>query len=260
VSAIDECTICYDGSIIEQDFRSVDLANGYTCSNFEIAAGIIDETDERCQSYYHLIGMVKCGCPIPNDDPTGDELCNLCIDGSMPNEDAVFDETRLGSYEAGVFTCGDAYHYLSHFEVDDNVCLRYQEQGVARCGCADLLPSDFPSSSPTDFPSSSPTRVDEKAPDCEALKQGQFPEMTDGEFVASTEFGYYMNLFLGDGFTVEGIAIPLQDALDRIMSVAAVGCDGTTRSRRRLEVERTLGDVIIHYVEFSGLEAGEGSK
>lgn len=249
--------MCHNGEPIPSEFNSVVLdADGNTCLQYQTAGLAVDATDEKCESYYQLLGKTRCGCLRPEDAPGSDEFCHLCKNRAVPPENNVIDMTQLGRWDAGSITCREARDYLVNFSVSTSTCDKFQTIGFQDCGCTDRLPTTSPIGSPTTSPS--PTVSPSRRPsysfadpdDCDALKNGRFP-MVDSDHLGSTDVTYTMSLKLADGYSFDDVASKLQDRMDIIVSLAAnEACNG---SRRRMEVRRVLGDVFIHYVDFERL-------
>lgn len=248
------CSICYDGSTIRSQYANLVLdsdANGeYTCQHYATASLAIDETDVKCESYYRLIGKARCGCPRPPLAPSVDEMCHFCINRALPPDNNVIDIQKLGNWQAGGITCLEARDYLINFLVSEDSCQTFQQIGVQDCGCTDLLP--------TPSPTTSPTFVDEVKIDCDALAKGIFPTI-DSDYVSSTDITYSMELQLAEGYSFDDVASPLQDQMDIIVSLD-VNDHCSSSSVRRLEIERKLENMIIHYVDFENLTDGGGGK
>jgi hypothetical protein len=170
---------------------------------------------------------------------------------SSPSADNnVIDILKLGNWQAGGITCLEARDYLINFLVSEDSCQTFQQIGVHDCGCTDLLP--------TPSPTTSPTFVDEVKIDCEALAKGIFPTI-DSDYVSSTDITYSMELQLAEGYSFDDVASPLQDQMDIIVSLD-VNDHCSSSSVRRLEIERKLENMIIHYVDFENLTDGGGGK
>lgn len=252
-SALQYCTLCHNGEDIPEEFEDLILDNeGDTCKKYETIATWLDATDEKCASYYQLIGFTRCGCERPNVTPRPEKVCNLCKNGGSPSQNSVIDLTQLGQWDAGNIECNEAQTYLDNFSMSPSSCAKFQSVGFKDCGCTPPASPTPPPRSPTDSPSSKPSYAFQNT-DCEVMKKGIFP-MVDSDFRGSANFKYGIGLNLVDGITFEDVASPLQDVMDIIVSLAAnKGCSG---SRRRLEVRRFLGDddVFVHYVDFENLE------
>lgn len=246
------CSMCYDGSAIKSTYANVVLdsdENGqYTCEQYATTALTIDEADVKCESYYRLIGKARCGCPRPPVAPRVDEVCHICMNGALPPENNVIDMKQLGNWGAGGITCLEARDYLINFFVSEDSCMKFHQLGVQNCGCTDLLP--------TPSPTTSPTFVDQVKIDCDALANGIFPTI-NSDYVGSTNISYNMGLQLAEGYKFDDIAGPLQNQMDIIISLD-VNDHCSSSSVRRLVVQRNLGDVIIHYVDFENLRDGGG--
>jgi len=250
INSVFGCRMCHNGDSIPDEFNGVVLdADGSTCQHYQTAALALDETDEKCESYYQLLGKARCGCLRPEDAPGSDERCHVCKNGAPPPENNFIDMTRLGLWDAGSITCHDAKDYLLNFSVSTNACDTFQTIGLQDCGCTNLLPTSSPS--PTTSPSRRPSYSFADPDDCDALNEGIFP-MVDSDYLGSTDVAYTMSLKFADGYTFVSVASDLQDKMDIIVSLAAnEACSG---SRRRMDVRRVLSDVFIHYVDFERLQ------
>lgn len=257
------CRMCHNGDRIPNEFNAVVLdAGGNTCQQYQTTALAVDATDEKCASYYQLLGKTRCGCLLPEDAPGSDEFCPLCKNRAVPPENNLIDMTQLGLWDAGSITCLEARDYLVNFSVSTSTCDKFQTIGFQDCGCTDRSPTTSPTvpPSPTASPSRRPILSFADPDDCDALKNELFP-MVDSDYLGSTDVRYTMSLKLADGYSFDDVASKLQNRMDIIVSLEAN--EACTGSRRRMEVRRFLGNnVYVHYVDFEdlGLLAVGGGK
>ncbi len=119
----------------------------YTCGGYESAARFVDGTAPECESYYRLIGHVKCGCPVIST--SDEEKCTLCAGGLEPSDKTQVVDLKLGGqWEAGGITCNDMNGFLSSFAASERTCETYRAVGEKDCGCPDATKA--PTKAPTD--------------------------------------------------------------------------------------------------------------
>lgn len=264
------CSMCSGNFKVPAEYSNVVLdigANGneYKCEAYAGAALAYYDSEERCESYFQLIGHTKCGCPRINNEGArtinDNERCSLCIDGSAPpGKFNKFDLLELGPWEAGGINCLDVSGYVSTFNRSSQLCSKYQSIAVEHCGCPDFSPSNFPSFSPvampSHIPSGSPTfllsnspSIYSMNPDCNTLDQNHYPSV-DSQFLEMNKLDYHLKLNHTLGINVQDISLILQKQMSQVVSIEAVPeCSSCETKHHHLD------HIIFHYVHFHEIEA-----
>lgn len=144
VYAQSSCSLCPDGSPISDKYtKTRALIDGTTCGQLENQAQQIDSNNPQCASFYQLIGFATCGCLATDQAGSTQETlpfetseCQLCLDGSVPNPNLMYDSnTRV--------SCKQVQEYLDiYMEQTRQVCSVIQYQAVVNCGCPFTLPKN----------------------------------------------------------------------------------------------------------------------
>lgn len=151
----EECNVCKGTYDIPDEFEWKEVVDGKICREVGWEAMFADADDHKCLTDYNLFGYTFCGCEPPVTPP--EDPCSLCMDGSAPPvSESPFDNE-------GFYTCGQIHEYLLNFPQNPDTCHSYHQQGIDKCGCPDMMPSESPSMMPST--SSKPSAAPIIAPD-----------------------------------------------------------------------------------------------
>ena len=210
--------------------------------------------------------------PIPSNmpslKPSNEDSCTLCIDGSAVSDEYM---NKVVSSMSSSTTCSKMEEKVNDYKVSSIFCAAYQRIADEQCGCTNAPPSQIPTGSPSSSPISpsmvpsttpttkapqpsfSPTSLLEKAPDCDAMVNGEFPDIPEN--VADFKlFDYTAELILEDGFLIgEDMKTQFETISSRIVSADAAGCydDNERYLMEQTKLKRVLNLNKVHYVIFT---------